>query len=200
MFISLRTLIGNKLVYVFNARRQPRQIEIETANERRLVGFRRRLQSFAFEPRQDEAINGVLHPRRVCDRRRFGPHRLHVSPMPGDCGLCGMRRGIARGVRPGCALVNPAADQRDLRRCERRTIHRHARLVANAGDAFEQTARAAVAGDDGGTRDAAFQRRRFRVEPQLARRTRCAVTLAAMLGEDRRDVAGEINRLSARRQ
>ena len=74
------------------------------------------VEPFLLEPRQDEAVDRVPDPGRVRHRRRLGPHRLRVGPVPLVRGLrvVGVRARRRRS-RPGSAR-SPRPEAAGLRR------------------------------------------------------------------------------------
>ena len=103
--------------------RQAYQIERHAAQQGCLVGLPLRRQSGAFQVGQDEIVDRVAAPRGLRDRRQRGPLGRHKRPV----------------LLPIGALVDPAADQRDLpwRKLLARIGRRHLRIRVVAGDSFE---------------------------------------------------------------
>ncbi len=97
LFVRVRRLVRQKRVGLRWSRRQPGEIVGQPPQERLLVRLGRRLETLAFEPRQDESIDRVSHPRAL-DR--------------------GELRALWRDVRPVRipfrAFVDPAAQKLDL--------------------------------------------------------------------------------------
>src|SRR5262249_10046389 len=91
------------------------------------------------------------------------------------------------------ALIDPLSDHRNLSRCERIAAHRHARFIALAEDSLHEQTSLAVARDDRGAGESAFQRRLFAVKAQLSHRLPRAVALITASREDRLDLAFEVN-------
>ena len=123
--------------------------------------------------------------------RHGGPRRRVVGPVRGffcDC---------AGGVGPVRASVDPRAELRDLVARERLTIfarRRHLRLAVELRDEMQQAALGAFAGDDHRAGITALERALAQVEAQSALLFLDAVTLLAVLCEQRLDVAHEIHR------
>jgi tetratricopeptide (TPR) repeat protein len=88
-FISDGCSVGEKVIRFLQRRRQPCQIERNAPQQGQLVGFRRRLQPFLFQPRQHETIYRVTRPAFAFDGGQRRLHWLHIRPMFGQ--LCRLR-------------------------------------------------------------------------------------------------------------
>src|SRR5215472_8530655 len=117
-------------------------------------------------------VDGILGPAGDRDLRQWRPRRRNVCPVPLN------RYGfLAHALRPLGALIDPAADRRDLCFVELAT-HRHARLVANARDAPVERTLDGFSGHDDGTGTSSGERCLFPVQPEprhLQLRTMAAV-------------------------
>ena len=80
-FVRRVAPVGNKIIHFLRSRRQTNQIQAKPPDQRCPTRFRRRLQPFAFQPRQHESINCVPRPLRVLRDRLRRPHRRFKSPM-----------------------------------------------------------------------------------------------------------------------
>ena len=125
--ISLRRLILQECINLRRRRRQPGQVERDAAEERLFECFWRRGETFAFEPREDEAINWIAHPVFVFNFGQGRAHRRNESPV-----LFNLRLRRTRVARPRRALIYPASQQVNLRRRERLAAERHPLLAAFA--------------------------------------------------------------------
>src|SRR5262249_59968715 len=134
--VSVRPAVARELIDLFDRRRQSRQIETQTADQRDLVRLGRRPKSLFFKLGENEVVYWRANPGAVFDLRRRGANRLNKSPALLDCGLriadCGFR------VWPFGSFVNPFANQLDLIGLERGAAERHSRLVAFAPDPVPQ--------------------------------------------------------------
>ena len=175
---SCRRAVFHKLIHLRDGRRQPRQVERHAADETRLFLLGRGRESFQFQPRVDEGVDGI---RRAGDRRHGRLFHRLKRPVP----------------RPRRAFFHPTFEQLDLRGLERLVVlrRRHHVVLVLRGDAADQLAlfqRPRHHRDLAGLPLA--KRRVLHVEPQLGLalvRVR-AVAGEAVLGKDRTDVAVEI--------
>ena len=170
--------------------RQAGQVEGHAPGERAPVGFCGGAEPRVLEPCQDEAVERVAAPGFVFDRGRRRPVDGGERPV----------------LVPGGALLDPAGEDFDLFRGERlvRDLGRHPPERVGVRDALDQETRRGVAGNDrwiarpvaapGGRPRA--ERAVPGVEPQvgLARRLVGPVAGEAVVGEDRPDVALEVDR------
>ena len=122
-------------------------------------GAGRGLPALLLQPRQHEAVDRVAHPALVAHARRCWTLGRNERPV-----LVELRLPQAHVVRPRRAFGNPSSDRVDLRRVER-AAHRHAGVLAQAGDAAVELAVFRLAGDYGFARDAALEHHRAGVEP-----------------------------------
>lgn len=76
--------IGGRIVHkgvdLFRRWRQTEQVELQSANERGAIRFRRRFESFFPQPIQNEAIDRIAHPGRR-DSRHRRPRQRMEGPM-----------------------------------------------------------------------------------------------------------------------
>ena len=78
--VRVGCVVRDEGVHFFDGRRQPDQVERQAADQRDLIGFRRRLQTFFFETRKNERVerrDGRVKARRR--ERRF--NRSFEGPM-----------------------------------------------------------------------------------------------------------------------
>ena len=174
-------------------RRQARQVEARPAQQRRPVGLVRRSQPARLEPGEHEVVDGVARPLCV-------GHRGHRRPLGRD----------ERPVRlPLGTLVDPEPQGLDLVRAQRVLVgarhdrgiqaqpvgHPHQRVVG--ADPVDEQALVGVAGDDDRPPELAAVRERplCDVEPQAALSPLPVGPVAreAVLGQDRPDLAGEVD-------
>ena len=140
-FIGLRGLVGQEDVHFGGRRRQAGDVQMQAAEEGHLLRFRRGLQPFGFELRQDETVDSAIRPGRVLHGGQRGLLRRHERPMFLDLRALGADR-----IGPLGALVDPAFDDGDLLGGQRFATHRHAGLVGGAGHALVERALRAFAG------------------------------------------------------
>src|SRR5262245_4155232 len=81
LFISVRRRVGEKLIYLLRTRRQPYEIQIDTADERLFRRFGRRREAFLFQSRQDEIVDRIAGPTLIFSLRQRGANWFDVSPM-----------------------------------------------------------------------------------------------------------------------
>ena len=67
LLVGAGRFVGQKGIDLGRRRRQADQVERHAAQQRALVGRRRRRQAGRFEPRQNESIDRRLDPSRVAD-------------------------------------------------------------------------------------------------------------------------------------
>src|ERR1043165_3990071 len=143
------------------------------------VGLGRGFDFLLFQRAQDKRVNRIPHPFFVPDSWQFGPHGFDVGPV----------RVIFR------AFGNPLPQQFLLRRCEFLVGFQrwHHIVLVRVVDAVDQFPLLGVAGNDG----ALLQRDLADVEPNLGLAIVFvrAVTDEAVLGENRPDVAVELQRM-----
>ena len=167
---------------VVGGRRQSREVERQAADQRGAVGTRRGRQALLGELDEDESVDVVADEagvaghvgRRVPGRRDVGPVALPFGP-----------------------LLDPAAERLDLGLRERpaRPLGGHPLGVIVRDDPLDQGALARLAGDDHRPVLPLRERPLLLVEPEarLALALVGAVALEAGLGEDRADVAVEVD-------
>ena len=150
------------------------QIERQPADQRGPIGLRRRLQSFLFEPGQDERIDRIDYPAIVLDLWRRRLLRLDEGPM-------------RRILGP---LRDPLFQQRNLLRLKAipRLFRRHAFLVLGR-DAVDHLARVGFARHD----DLALGRRLARIETHAAFLQCRPVAFEAPIGQNGPNVALKID-------
>ena len=178
-------------------------------NQRRQAGVATRVRVGALleESRQiaGTAVQGGEH-QRCLSAFTCEVDELAVSQTSRDCSpvafakrlaeLCDARVDRARRLRrfgPGHALVDPSLDHVDLLWLQRASW-RHLRPVFLAGDAPDQPAPRAIAGDDYDTVEAAEHRMTTFIEPQPRLRLCARVAAEALLAKDRLHVAVVIDR------
>src|SRR5262249_40880953 len=144
-----------------------------------------------------EAIDVVANPRRVPDVRYWRRNRSDVGPVSG-ARLGGGRLG-GRLFGPDRALIDPRANQRDLRGRQRILVLRHLIVAVETADAADDPAVLAVAGDDDGPAVAAFERGGAEIQPQPVFGLFRAVALVTASLENWLDVANEVDRFLGRR-
>ena len=101
--------------------------------------------------------------------------------------------GVRGGSREFGALIDPGAQQIDLRGCQRLAHGRHAETFFGARYALDQLARGAIAGRHYGAGIAAFEQSIRQVDAESADLLLGTVAARAACGEDGLDVAVEID-------
>ena len=96
--ISVRGLVGEKCVDLFDTRRQARQIERDAPQQPLAVGFGQRAEPLLLQPRKNKCIDWTADPVVLFHVRQGRSFRRHKRPV----------------TFPLCALFDPAADQLDL--------------------------------------------------------------------------------------
>jgi hypothetical protein len=128
-------MVRQKRVHFLGRRRQTRQVQRRAANERELVGGRRRFQTVLFKPRENESIDIGLRPRRIFHRR--WRRRVQRLERPIRAMLIGddhaRRRGGGFRCRPRCAGLDPLHERVDVLVLELGAAARHFR---RAGEVF----------------------------------------------------------------
>ena len=181
--------VGEKGIRLRNARRQAREIQRQPAQQRGLGRLWRRREIFLFQPREDERINRIPHPRRVFHQRQRGLHRRFESPV-----IAPVHQHHRRRVRPLRALIDPRPQQPDLLRREAFAFLRH-HLIAQPGDEMNQQTLRAFPWHQRRPEFAAFhQHRRLVIEPEIRLLLFRPVAVVARRRKDRLDVAHEIHR------
>ncbi len=120
--------------------RQAGHRERNAANQRARVGGGRGRKAFLFQPRQNEAVDGVAQPCRVHRCRVLDLRQAWPSPRRLECPV----------LFPGRAFVDPALEQRNLRGREilARLRGRHADAGVGVADTLIDQARSGVARHD----------------------------------------------------
>ena len=96
-------------------------------------------------------------------------------------------------IGPGCALVDPGAEEADLLCGQALTFFRHHLFGIDAGDKLNEQALGALAGEDGGTELTAFQGDGFGIESKFGFLFAGTVAAVATVGEDRLNLFNEVN-------
>ena len=154
---------------------RPVRSSADAANQRRAVGLGATAQAFLFEPGQDEAIDGVAQARRVFLTAGSGAWRGLTKAQCGEYSALGIHffsSSTWAGLRRSPASAGGMRVRRH--RCRGRV---------------EQLAGLGPAGDD----DLAFGGPFAQVETQAAFLGGGAVALEAVIGQERPDVALEID-------
>ena len=176
-------------VHLLNIGRQPQQIQIEPADERGPIRLRRRLETFLFQPPEHEVVDGIAHPFRIFYAGNIRTAYRLETPMP--------RRpliGVRELSRPGCAGINPRANDRDLVGGETFALGRHQLPGVGRGEPLHQrTGRAVADHDRRPARIAARQRDEPVIQPVAALLLFRAVAFQAVLGKNRKYIACGIN-------
>ena len=174
--------VGEELLHLARGRRDAGQIEGNASNEGRARGLGRLVESFGFEPMNNELVDGIGESRRG-------------GAYLGDRGTLGRDEGpmiLVRGT-----LEDPTLEGGDLLWCQLLVElgRGHELLRIGMDDAFEQFTAVGLGGEDGDL--AGFGRFKCRVlsiqaQAALAFLVIGAVTLKAGVGQDGADVPVEI--------
>ena len=181
LLVGVRRSVTDEQADFLRLGRQAEEVERETANERRAVGFGRGGELFLRETGADERINRM--PRR---RHRWPLHRL-IRPV-----VRLLHRELAV-VRPDCARIYPRAHFTDLGGSKRLLLGRHDVDLAQTRERVDQLALGALAGDEDLAVVAAFEGRDLDVEAQAALLLFRTVAGMALGSEERLDVACKIH-------
>ncbi len=181
-FVGVRRRVGKEGVESLNRRRQAGKIERNPSQQRGLVGFRRRRELLAFQSGQDEVVDAVPWPGGVVHLGQGRPLGRHERPVPVIAWPSGPCPEPLRELRP--LLVG----QRSVG-----LGRRHALIRVGRGQAVEHLAV---------VQHPSTMRRRAIVQPQagLARLGIRAVAVVTGVGEQRPDVAREVQRSRSRGQ
>ena len=76
--------VGQEGIDLVGCRRKAREIQRDAAKQRGFRRISRRRQAFALEPRQDEAVDRILRPAGVGDRRQVWSRWRDVGPVSVD--------------------------------------------------------------------------------------------------------------------
>ncbi len=87
--IGLGRIIAQKGVDFRQRRRKARQVQRQTADERRFVGFWRRAQALGLEPGENEIVDRVARPAGIVNRRRLRPRLGNQRPVLRPLGAFG---------------------------------------------------------------------------------------------------------------
>ena len=121
--VSVRRFVGEKRVHFFRRRRQTDQVERESAQQRRLVCFGRRLEFFRVEFSCDKIINWRARPVFPSRNRHSRTHRSFEAPVIRVVSV------FLRAAFPLRALINPRAHQTNLFIRELLLLLRHLRQI-----------------------------------------------------------------------
>ena len=190
-FVSPRTRVLQEGIDLVDRRRQADEIQAQAPQQSGLAGDGGRLQLLLFELGQNKTVDRGASPGDVLHRGKWGADRGHKGPVFFDTGGGGAGR-----IGPRSALLNPALQRVDLFGRQRLTAHRHARLLADAGDALVKRTGAGLARQDHLAGLPAGQCQRFRVQPQTGLLSLFAVAAITALHENGLDIADEVDGLA----
>jgi len=175
--------VGEEGVHLVHRGRQAGQVEGDAAQEGPPVGLRGRRQALALEAREDEGVDAVAPPARVRHRGRLRVGDRLVGPVP----------------TPGRAFLDPSPQHGHLvgRQLLAGRGRRHVLVGIGAGDHLQQARLGRSAGDHGP--DAGFEALGcplglIEAQAGLALGFVGPMALVAMLGQDRADLAVEVDR------
>ena len=172
--------VFEKIIHLLQSRRQARQVEARPAEPDLRCGLDRRLASLLLQPGQDEGVQRLAHPRGISYFRHRRILRRHERPV-----LLVLR-----------TLRDPSLHRLDLRRRQPlvRFRRRHQFVFMRTEHAQHDLAFLRLPRHDRGVSAQIRVGRTRLVQPQvrLARLRILAVTVEAVLGEDRPDVAVEV--------
>ncbi len=165
-------------------RRQADEIERGAAQQRALVGARRRREFGGFHARERELVDRRLHPvRRVRDRRRRGIRDRLKGPVMQRAILLRRERALVR-LGPRQAELDPLRERGDLLLRQLRLLGRHV-ILRLVPDALDERALIRLARHRRGNAIGPFQDRLARIEAQIALLLFGSMALVAMLHEHR---------------
>ena len=98
VLIGLTGVVAQKTVQGSGVRRQPGQVQGDTASQGAFIGFRRRRQPHCFQPGQNEPVQRVANPGFVFHRGRFAPPNGLEGPV----------------LIPGSSFLDPLSEPLDL--------------------------------------------------------------------------------------
>ena len=179
LFVGIGRGVGEKRIDLGGGGGKADEIQRKPAEQRGFVGFGRGVQAVGFESGENEGVDRVASPFLVFDGRQLW--------------RCG--RGEGPVILIGSPFGDPACEGSDLRRGELVvTVGRWHLFIGIGGvDAFDEFALVGFAGKDGGV--AGFEwlgGKLAGVEAQAAFMFAGTVAAVTIFGEDRADVAGEI--------
>ena len=167
--------------------RQSGGIQGDAADQCPAIFGRSRREALLLKPRENETVDRVAHPRGVLHGRRRGLDWRLEGPV----------------LLPWRAAVDPAFEQRDLRRSQPlvRLGRWHPRSRVRIADALVQQAVGSLAGYNRRAVGSPLQRRILAVQPKssLPRSAIRPVALEAVVGKNRADLPLEIRRRHALR-
>ena len=167
--------------------RQTGEVEADAPQQAGAAGFRRRREAFAFQAREDEAVDGIAYPTPVPDGGFRRTHRWRETPV----------------ALPFRALFDPGAKRGHFLFGEWLPVgigRRHAAGGVFRSYPFEDLAGRYIAGNDRGAGTARFLGAILGVEPQTGLPLGFVGTVAGetAVRENRADVAGEVHRRRGR--
>ena len=181
LFIGVPGHVGQECFHLGYGRRQSRQIEGDSTDERGLVGFGRGVQSLLLQSGQNEVINRRATPVRRLDRRQCGALWRDEGPV----------------LLPGRPLFDPPFKNIDLlgRQLAGELGGWHAFDIVGAGDPLKQLAVRQVGRDNRAAAVMVGPGTRFGVQAQfrLALLLVGAVALKAVIGQDGPHIAVEFH-------
>ena len=193
--VGVRSLVIHKRIDFFDSRRQTKQIEIQSPNERDSIRFRRRRDPALLQLGQHKRVDRIANPIVLLHRRRRGIADRLIRPMRALRFFLG-----SICVGPNAALINPSSQDADLFRLELIPFRRHRCLGIESRDERDQLAAFAVTGRDDLTEVATFQQRVATVESQTGLLFLFAMTTPAELFQQRANVFREVDLTIGRRR
>ena len=79
--VGIGRFVLRESIRLLRRRRQPREIQRRPPRQRQTIRFRLRSQPLLFQPREDERIHAIPHPRLCIHLRHRGPARFFIRPM-----------------------------------------------------------------------------------------------------------------------
>ena len=181
LVVSLRRLIRDEHIDLGGCRRQAGEIKRQPANQRDLVRLRRWLQSRLVQLREHKTINRILDPRFIADLRQLRSSRRDERPVRLVLG----------------PFVDPTLERRDLFRRNFLTgrRRRHLEICIVSRQPSDDFTLGPLTGNDA---DLARFKLRGRSIALIESQSSLplffigAVTLEAIVGQDRSDIAAEL--------
>jgi hypothetical protein len=143
LLISIRILVGDKRIDLFDRRRKANQIQAHSPDQPGPVCFWRGLKAFFLQAGKNEQVDRVASPRLVLHFWKRGSNGRDIGPV-----LLLRFGGGYEILRPGSTIVNPAANEADLFIGQRVASHRHPLAFDLSTDHLDEQALGALSWKD----------------------------------------------------
>ena len=192
--VGVAGTVGHKRLDLVGRRGKPKQIEIGAADQLPPIGGTVGYKPLCLEPRKHEMIDAGAAPVLVLDRRHLGPgqrlERPKLSILVADGFGNHFGGHVDQRLVVGGAGFNPGSDAVDGLGGQLIGLVGHVRLGFVPHELYQQ-AFARLAGHDGGALFPAFEQAFAGGQVEFGVRFLAAMTLQAMLGQQRADMAFE---------